>query len=252
MSDSARFALHRPELLESLERGEKRIAEQMSGSARVYPANHLLIEANADHPFVYRLLRGWAGRIRSLRDGREQCILVFLPGDLFAVKSMFIEKHPDSVQILSTSAVERIHYTELLRVYRDDPDIANRCIWQVIEEERRLHNWVVGLGQGSAEERVAMLMLDFHGRLALSGTIGKEQLTFPMPLTQVQLADHLGITAIHLNRVLRTFREHGILVLRDGDASITDMPRLAKIAAPMLDPYERQKPEYSGSATEAQ
>jgi len=251
MADSARYALHRPELFESFERGEKRIAQQMNGSARAYSGAHLLIEANTDHPFVYRLLRGWAGRIRSLPDGRDQCILIFLPGDLFAVKSMFVEKHPDSVRILSPATVEKIHYKELLKTYREDPDVANRCIWQVIEEERRLHNWVVGLGQGSAEERVAMLMLDFHGRLALSGTIQPQQTTFPMPLTQVQLADHLGITAIHLNRVLRIFRENGILAVRDGEVSVTDLKSLAQVAAPILDPYERQRPEYGGSRTSA-
>ncbi len=105
----------------------------------------------------------------------------------------------------SDSLIERLHYQELHRLYREDADIANRCIWQVIEEERRLHNWVVSLGQGSAEERMAMLMIDFQTRLEGSGMIPEGALQFHMPLTQQQLADHLGLTAIHVNRVLKAF-----------------------------------------------
>jgi CRP/FNR family transcriptional regulator len=247
MSDSARFALHRPDLLGSLETGEQKIAALMKGRTREYSGTRTLIEANTEHDYVYRLIRGWAGRIRTLADGRDQCILIFLPGDLFAVKSMFVARHPDSVRLLAPSTVERIQYRELLQAFHEDADVANRCIWQVIEEERRLHNWVVGLGQGSAEERLAMLLIDFHGRLALSGTIAPSALTFEMPLTQVQLADHLGITAIHVNRVLRIFRENAVATVRDGMVSIQDLAKLKSIAEPLLDPYERTTPEYAGA-----
>jgi CRP/FNR family transcriptional regulator, anaerobic regulatory protein len=245
MPDSARFALHRPDIRGSLEAGERKIVALMSGQAREYSGNRILIEANTEHEYVYRLLRGWAGRVRTLTDGRDQSILIFLPGDLFAVKSMFVARHPDTVRLLAPSLVERIDYRELLRAFQRDADVASRCIWQVIEEERRLHDWVVGLGQGSAEERLAMLLIDFHGRLALSGTIQANALTFEMPLTQVQLAAHLGITAIHVNRVLKAFRENKILIVRDGSVSILDLTRLREIAEPLLDPYERTAREYA-------
>jgi len=146
---------------------------------------------------------------------------VFLPGDLFAVKSMFVMRHTDDVLILSDAQVERIHQRELHKALREDHDIADRCMWQVVEEERRLHSWVVGLGLGSSEERMALLLMDFHGRLARSGSIPVDSLRFQMPLTQVQLADHLGITAIHVNRVLKTFRESGIVTVRAGRVIIT-------------------------------
>src|ERR1700753_2135377 len=95
---------------------------------------------------------------------------------------------------------------------------ASRCIWQVMEEERRLHSWVVGLGQGSAEERVAFLFLSFHNRLVASASLASDALQFPMPLTQSQLADHLGITAVHVNRTLKVLRDTEVLSVRDGCA----------------------------------
>ena len=247
MSDSARFPLHRPEYGDVLMRGEHKIRALMKGTACPYPAGHFLIEANTDHEFVYRLVSGWVCRIRTLPDARDQCILVFLPGDLFAVKSMFVQRHIDDVIVLSDAVIEQIDHRQMHRAFETDPDVANRCIWQVVEEERRLHSWVTSLGLGSADERLALLLIDFRGRLALSGSIQPDAMTYEMPLTQIQLADHLGVTAIHVNRVLKVFRESGIASVRDGRVTIHDLDRLTRIAFPLLDIYERATPEYVGA-----
>jgi CRP/FNR family transcriptional regulator len=252
MADSARFALHRPEFLRPLVEGEEKIGELLKDSTFTLHAGEVLIEAGSEHRFVYRLLAGWACRSRLLADGRNQFILVFLPGDMFAVKSMFITHHPDAVIAISDIVAQRIDYRELHEAYSQDSDIATRCIWQVIEEERRLHSWVTGLGQGSAEERLALLLVDFRGRLILSGTIPPDSLSYEMPLTQVQLADHLGITPVHVNRVLRVFREAGLATVREGMVFIDNLDGLTQRGASLLDPYERASPAYmEAPATES-
>jgi CRP/FNR family transcriptional regulator, anaerobic regulatory protein len=119
-----------------------------------------------------------------------------------------------------------------------------RCVWQVVEEERRLHSWVAALGQGSAEERLALLFLDFRGRLILSKTIAPESLTYRMPLTHVQLAEHLGITAVHVSRVLKEFRDRGMVRLRGGRVTIANLNRLTRRASTLLDVYEQSNPAY--------
>lgn len=247
MSDSARFAMHRPEFLGALVRGEQRIAAIMKGSDFTVRAGATLIEANTEHDFVYRLLEGWMCRTRLLADGRNQYILIFLPGDLFAVKSMFMSRHPDAISAVSDAVVERVDYRRLHEVYTEDSEVATRCIWQVMEEERRLHSWIVGLGQGSAEERLALLLVDFRNRLILSRSIEEAAEQFDMPLTQSQLADHLGITAVHVNRILKVFREGGIATVRDGQVRITDLEALQRRAAPLLDLHDRARLECAGS-----
>jgi CRP/FNR family transcriptional regulator len=216
MPDSARFALHRPEFLTPLLRGEAAIAALMNKGRLEFAAGRTLIEAETEHPFVYRLLSGWAARTRRLQDGRSQFILIFLPGDLFAVKSMFITRHTDAVHMLSKGVVERVHYQELYQAYAENPDVATRCTWQ----------------------------MDFRGRLTLSGTIAEEAQTYEMPLKQAQLADHLGITPVHVNRVLKSFRESGIVSVRDGKVTIHDLAALSDRAAPLLDTYEKSTKQY--------
>jgi CRP/FNR family transcriptional regulator, anaerobic regulatory protein len=246
MMDPAKFALHRPEFLDPLMRGEEKIASLMRGSAFKLSAGATLVEGGTEHSYVYRLLSGWVCRTRLLADGRNQFILIFLPGDLFAVKSMFVTRHTDSVQAISNVVAERVHYRTLHDAYVRDSDIATRCSWQVMEEERRLHSWVVGLGQGSAEERLALLLMDFRGRLISAGELDISSLVYEMPLTQGQLADHLGITAVHVNRVLKEFRDSGVVTVRDGQVRIADLDSLAQRAAPLLDAYERTDAAYVG------
>lgn len=246
MADSSNFALHRPELSQALVRGEEKIRRLMERDVLELADDTLLIEADKPHDYVYRMRHGWAGRVRTLTDGRAQYIIIFLPGDLFAVKSMFVTRHPDAVQLLSRSFVERIPYRELHEAYQSDPDIALRCTWQIVEEERRLHTWVVSLGQGSAEERLAMLFSEMRGRLILSGSIARDAQSFQLPLTQQQLADHLGITAVHVNRVLKVFRDAGVIELKSRMLTILDPEALGDIARPLQDIHDRNTPPFSG------
>ena len=247
MADSANFALHRPEFRREIERGETKIIELMRGKTCSFNSGEVLVDGFTEHKYVYRLLSGWVSRTRALEDGRSQFILIFLPGDLFAVKSMFVTRHSDSVQALTDVVAERIHFRELHAAYTRDSDVASRCIWQVMEEERRLHNWVVGLGQGSADERMAMLVLDLRARLMGSGEIAAESMTYQLPLKQGQLGDYLGLTAAHINRVLRTLREDGVVTVRDGLVTIHSLELLAQRAYPLLDAHERNSPAYVGT-----
>jgi CRP/FNR family transcriptional regulator len=234
MSDSVSLPIQRPEFVLPLERGDAKISSLLRGSAFALEGGRTLIETDTDHAFVYRLVEGWAGLARGMADGRRQFALIFLPGDLFLVDSMFVTVHTHAVQTLSRIVAERIDRRDLYRAYAQDSDIATRCTWQIVEETRRLRSWVVTLGQGSAEQRLATILLDFQGRLAISGFVAKSSLSYQMPLTQVQLADHLGLTAVHVNRVLRSFREEGLAFIREGRVTIADPDGLAERAASLL------------------
>lgn len=93
-----------------------------------------------------------------------------------------------------------------------------------------------------------MLLIDFRGRLTLSGVIPDGALTFDMPLTHVQMAEHLGITAVHVNRVLKMFRERSIVSINNHVVSISDLDALVNIGSVLLDPFERSCPAYVGES----
>lgn len=241
------YPLLRSELRASIGEGNTKLGRLMSVRSLSLSAGETLVHGGEDHEFVYRLRSGWACRSRLLTDGREQTILIFIPGDLFAVKSLFVDRHPDDIRAVSPAVVDVIDRHQLYEAYLRDGDIAARCTWQVVEEERRLHSWVVGLGQGTAEERVARLLIDLRGRLARSGQgIAPDGLDFEMPLKQKDIASHLGLTPIYVNRVLKAIRGDRIATVKSGRVTIHNLGKLVDLARPLLDPYEISAPEYVG------
>jgi DNA-binding transcriptional regulator LsrR (DeoR family) len=66
-------------------------------------------------------------------------------------------------------------------------------------------------------------------------------------MTQEQVGDHLGVSSIHVNRVVKSLREAGIVTIRSKRVTIHNVPALTRLARPLLDIYERSRPEYSGS-----
>ena len=238
-----RLPLQRFELSNAIEVGEQKIAQLMRGSTFTLGADEVLIKAGQDEEFAYRLQSGWAWRTRALEQGREQGILIYLPGDLFAVQSLFVRRHDDEIRIISSATLERIHRRDLYLHYARDTDIAHRCMWQLVEEERRVQNQLVSLGQGSALQRLAATLLDLCQRLAASNGNTADIETFDLPMTQLQLAKFLGITPVHVNRVLRALRKANVFALRRGVATVLDRKQLMQFAQPFLDACERWSAE---------
>ncbi|MGV7032498.1 Crp/Fnr family transcriptional regulator [Methylobacterium symbioticum] len=242
--------LHRPELTASLALGDAAFDALLTDPPRVFRAGTAIVAQGERHDYVYRLRTGWVARIRELTDGRSQYLLVFLPGDIFGVKSMFVLHQPDAVVALSDVTVDRVEYQRLKAAFDGNPDLATRCAWQITEEERRLHNWVVSLGQGSAEERIAYVLREFSERLAGSDPGGKSVREFAMPLTQEQLGNVLGLTPVHVNRVLRRLRQEEIVSVRNRMVRIVNPEALERIARPLQDapvePREAEVAEVAG------
>lgn len=232
----ARFPLHRPELLGALERGEAVLTRAMAPNAKTFKPGERIIGEGEPHGFVYWLRTGWVARTRRLPDERNQIIAIFLPGDFFGVKTIFLVKQPDALEALSAVTVEFLEHREVLHLAQQDPDVGIRLWWQICEDQRRLHSWVTGLGRGNAEERIAAMLLDFRIRLRRSGLAGE---SFRLPMTQQQMADYLGLTVVHVNRVMRRLRETGAISISKGVMTMRDMQAIEQLARPIQDVFDR-------------
>lgn len=240
---SSDYPLHRPELHDLLTRGDDRLRRSLDQPRR-YRKGQLLVRTGEVSDTVFRLESGWAARYRELPDGKRQIILVYLPGELIGIKSMLLERQPDTVECLTDVAVRTIEQHRLFKLVTEDPGICARVMFQLAENERQVHNWLAALGRGRADQRIATLLLDLHGRLYRAGLANGE--AFGIPLTQEQIADHLGLTLVHVNRVLRRLNESGIATVKHGVVNLADMAQLAGLAAPLQDIFERSTPEFGG------
>jgi CRP-like cAMP-binding protein len=218
----------------------------MAGRPARFDKGRKIVLTGEEGGTVYRLSTGWLARTRTIEDGRRQIIMIFLPGDLVGVKNMLMREQPDTIECLTDVTVNAIDHEQARRLVETNGRIALRMLFQLGEDERRLHNWVIGLGRGNADERIAVMLLDFRGRLHRAGLLSGND-SFRLPMTQQEIGDYLGLTVVHVNRVLRRLREARLATVRHGTAVIRDAAALQRIANPLQDVFERTSPEFGGS-----
>ncbi len=128
---------------------------------------------------------------------------------------------------------------DLLGAFQTCPRLATAVLWSASSDEAIVVERLVSLGRRDAAERVAHLFLELGARLKLVGLADGN--SFECPLSQYLLADALGLSAIHINRVLRQLREDGLLTFRDGIVTFDDLDQLVELSG-----FERSYLDYEG------
>jgi CRP-like cAMP-binding protein len=182
------------------------------------PRSELLTEGR-EIPMPLLIVEGWAARMRILSDGRRQFLSFLLPGELIG---MCQHDHPLAVStvvaitpVKTCRAPDRAHHPALREAYAVSGAL----------EEAYLLAQITRLGRLSALERLSDVMLELRERLGLCGLVRGG--TFEMPLTQEMLADVLGLTAVHVNRMVQEARRQGWLEWRAKRVTIRDPQALA-------------------------
>ena len=174
------------------------------------------------------MLEGWATRQRVLRDGRRQICGFVLPGEVFGLCT-----RPHGLALYGTVALTPVTMARMPMLaeamHSSSGSAAGTMAWDMVtREEMHLINQVVRLGRQAAHERLIHLLLEFHDRLSRAGLVEKD--SFQMPFTQEVLADALGLSVVHTNRMLQQLRRENLIVTGGGHVSLQDMNRLTKIA----------------------
>lgn len=179
------------------------------------------------------LLSGWAFSYKILFDGRRQILSVLLPGDTIGLDAVVLGQAHSSVQALTDVATCVFEVRSLAELCTTRPSIVHRMLWRVAEERRRLERQLTSVGVGTTRERLVAFFLDLHARLSSRGLASGP--AFATPLTQHQVADHLGVNVVHINRVLRGLREEGLLSVQEHTVVLRDHEALKKLSAGFRD-----------------
>jgi CRP/FNR family transcriptional regulator, anaerobic regulatory protein len=218
----------RPALREPLGRGERRLAVAFAAPPRTAEAHAVLADPKQPGRELLRLGSGWACRSRALSGGRRAVLAIYLPGDFIGLDAAFSDRTADRVTALTQVVYHAVAAHRLIDLL-DEPEVVLR-LWHARERElRRVEALAAKLARISAEERVAGFLLHLHERLLRRQLVTGS--SFRLPLTQQEVGDHLGLTVVHVNRVLRSLREQGIVEVRRHVATIADLERLTRAAA---------------------
>ena len=189
---------------------------------------HTIIEAGQRYDAVYLLAEGWVTRYKLLPGGERQIINFALPGDFLCFNATLFNR---SDHFLTTKTrvrayqIERQPFGKRLTL---DPALAVALTWANANEESMLAERLASLGRRSARERVAHLFCELWRRLSLLELTDDDR--FPLPITQEDLADTLGLSAVHVNRTLRQLRNEGLVELGGNSVRVLSMTGLEAAA----------------------
>ncbi|HMN85284.1 MAG TPA: Crp/Fnr family transcriptional regulator [Bauldia sp.] len=169
------------------------------GELRVAAGTTILSEGNhSEH--LYTVLSGWGFRYKMLENGERQILNFVMPGDLIGLQASLDDKMGHSVEALSDALLCVFERGQLFELYRNYPGLAFDVTWLAAREERMLDEHLLSIGRRTARQRAAYLIYFVFSRAAVRGmTSGR---TFRFPLTQRHIADALGLSLVHTNRVL--------------------------------------------------
>jgi CRP-like cAMP-binding protein len=191
-------------------------------------AGELLIEQGTDKAHLATLYSGWAAKTTTLPSGETYLVRILLPGDLIGLESVLYGPSRHSVMAVTDITYCTFDHRQI-DAMMGMPQFARRLVTLLLAEKQRTYERLAVVGACNARRNFAHFVLDLFQRLR-ERQMARDN-GFRVPLSSMQLADALGLTTVHLNRVLRGFRDDRILTLENHTLSIHDLGALREIAA---------------------
>jgi CRP/FNR family transcriptional regulator, anaerobic regulatory protein len=198
-----------------------------------------LVRLDDPEPSVILIRSGFAFRFCGLADGRRAILHIVIPGDFVGLDHLVLARPIEEITAacrVGFNAVPAAKMRELLK----DPSINLSALALLAETRWRSDRLAMSIGRLDAQARICVMLLDMYQRLRRQGLISR--MTFNLPLTQEQMADHLGLTLVHVNRTLRRLREERIVLVDRQVVIIMDLERMRDVAQGLPQPPEMPEP----------
>jgi CRP/FNR family transcriptional regulator len=203
---------------------------ELQQSIRIIPARQVICREQDLHDVVPVICEGWAASVITLSGRRRQILSILLPGDMVSTALLFDAPAECLVEAITDVRYRTFKRTELKASLFRHPDLFAEFSKAWIEEKVRANQLVVDLGRGTAEERIAGLIVDLKDRLARRGMVQSGTMEMDFPLRQHHIADATGLTPVHVCKVLSDFRRRGVFKISDRSLTILDPIKFRSIA----------------------
>jgi CRP-like cAMP-binding protein len=171
---------------------------------------------------------GYAIRYKLLRSGKRQILNVILPGDVIGFPVSFFDRSIYSIVAVSDLTYNVCPLDSYMRLCYEQPQLGLVWSWLAAHEAAIYAEHIVDLGRRTPVERLAHFLLETHGRLL---SVGRAEATrFDLPFSQEVMADVLGLSVPHLNRVMQQLRADGLIASRSHLVELTDLMSLQTLA----------------------
>ncbi len=212
----------------ALSETELAVLERLHLRRKTFSVGRDLVHQGQSEQAAYILASGWVVSYKIQADGSRQIVDFQIPGDFLGLRSVLLHTSDHGVEPIVDIEAAEVLVSDLLQAFAETPRLATAVLWAVSRDEAMVVEHLVGLGRRDADARMAHFLLELGVRLSLVGMGSREG--YACPLTQYHLADALGLSAIHVNRVLRKLREAGLVTFQFGRVTFDDYEGLVALA----------------------
>lgn len=207
---------------------EEQAIRDAVGAPIDFPADITIIPAGKILENSTLLLSGIMCRYKDLSQGQRQITELHVAGDFVDLHSFTLKFLDHSIMTLTPCRAVHVPHEKLRQITERHPHLT-RVYWFATNLDSAIHReWEVSLGRRSALQRTAHLFCELQVRLAIVGLADVHG--YALPIIQATLAECLGLTSVHVNRVLRDLRERELVEFRGGRVSIRDLAGLQAVA----------------------
>lgn len=216
--------------------GERKALEKLEERQRPVRRGAILQRENEACGELYILRKGLMMSYVLLDDGSRQILRFLFPGDMLGVSSVIYREAPETLCALSECVVSPFDRNQLSALIAGHARLSAMILVYCQIERVALTDRLAALGRTSAKARVAALLLELRNRLR--ATDKSIESDFALGLTQEEVGDATGLTAVHVNRMLRQLEEEGLIARENGRVTLVDEPSLSR-AANYVNRFER-------------
>jgi CRP-like cAMP-binding protein len=200
---------------------------QLGWTRREFARDAYLMREGEPATVCSLLMDGLAFRQKLVSDGSRQIISFHIPGEFLDLQNCVLDVADHNVQALTRCTAAIVHRDALLRLMDQRPAV-RRAIWRdSLIDASVFREWVVNVGRRDAKERIAHLLCELAVRLDKAGLA--QGPTYDFPVTQEQIADATGLTAVHTNRTLQALRKEELISLSGSKLTILNPEALAQV-----------------------
>jgi CRP-like cAMP-binding protein len=207
---------------------EQRVVTDLLGDPSVAEAGQEIVR-EGDRPQASTLLvDGFAVRYKVLHSGARQITALHGPGDFVDLHSFLLKQMDHGILALTRCRIAKAPHATLQRISEAQPHLSRIFTLLMLIDGSIHREWIVAMGRRDALGNAAHLICETYLQLEMVGLApGKE---FLFPVIQTDLADMLGLSAVHANRTLQALRAMNLIEWKGARVKILDWGRLAEVA----------------------
>ena len=183
---------------------------------------------------------GFAFRSKTTSEGQRQVLSLHIPGEVPDLQSLHLKVMDHDLTTLTPCTLGFIPHAAVMSLTKERPNVAAALWRETLIDAAIFREWLLSLGRRSADARMAHLLLELHRRLEAVGRAREWE--FELPVTQADLGDCLGLSTVHVNRVLQQLRKEDLIEVQRTNFRLVDPQKLEALAE--FDPtYLHLRPE---------